>query len=254
MLPPDVRSWLRDDVLAHFVVAAVGHVPLVALGVPGRTLGKLQFHPRLMLALPVHSYANSIFLSRRIELDAACAPMEVDACAKADAERPAYEAKQAVCDGKTGQLGRPLKPLYNKPPLERQSNLTAPDRAPTPRYDAHEFCKADNAQVPRPRSAPMARDWCKRSNWLQRRLMRRALPPFFSACTTQPACPRQSWPAPVSPVLTPSRHCRRTRPNRRVRSAEPSRTALRLPAATRSENLAADHRTLAHRQESQAGD
>ena len=31
LLPPDLKSWLPDDDLAHFVVAAVERVPLSAL-------------------------------------------------------------------------------------------------------------------------------------------------------------------------------------------------------------------------------
>ncbi len=67
LLPPDLKSWLPDDDLAHFVVAAVERVPLSAFVVPGRTGGKPQYHPRLMLALLIHCYANATFSSRRIE-------------------------------------------------------------------------------------------------------------------------------------------------------------------------------------------
>ncbi len=71
LLPPDLKSWLPDDDLAHFVVAARGGggraVPFSAFVVPARTGGKPQYHPRLMLALLIHCYANGIFSSRRIE-------------------------------------------------------------------------------------------------------------------------------------------------------------------------------------------
>ena len=269
LLPPDLKSWLRDDDLAHFVVAAVERVPLVAFEVPGRTGGKPQYHPRLMLALLVYCYANGIFSSRRIEratyrdiavrfvaanlhpdhdtvavfrrtnkaaieaaflhvlllaretgllrlgtvsidgtkidanasklrsvrydrakqlraklandiaallaqaeaadaeshdpqslpqdlarrealrakLDAACARMQADARAEADAARPAFEAKQAVYDSKTGRRGRPPKPPDDEPPPEWQSNLTDPDSALMRRSDAHEFRQAYNAQA-----------------------------------------------------------------------------------------------------------
>ena len=53
LLPPDLKAWLAEDDLAHFVVAAVERVPLEAFKVPCRTGGKLQYHPRLMLALLV---------------------------------------------------------------------------------------------------------------------------------------------------------------------------------------------------------
>lgn len=67
LLPPDLKSWLPDDDLAHFVVAAVERVPLATFVVPTRTGGKPQYHPRLMLALLIHCYANGLFSSRRIE-------------------------------------------------------------------------------------------------------------------------------------------------------------------------------------------
>ncbi|AOX20494.1 IS1182 family transposase [Kozakia baliensis] len=67
LLPPDLKSWLPADDMAHFVVAAVERVPMNAFCVPIRTGGKAQYHPRLMLALLIVSYANGIFSSRRIE-------------------------------------------------------------------------------------------------------------------------------------------------------------------------------------------
>ncbi len=67
LLPPDLKSWLPEDDLAHFVVAAVERVPLGQFAVPDRSGGKPQYHPRLMLALLIYSYANGTFSSRRIE-------------------------------------------------------------------------------------------------------------------------------------------------------------------------------------------
>lgn len=67
LLPPDLKAWLPEDDLAHFVVAAVERVPLGAFKVAERTGGKPQYHPRLMLALAVYSYSNGIFSSRQIE-------------------------------------------------------------------------------------------------------------------------------------------------------------------------------------------
>ncbi len=66
LLPTDLKAWLPQDDLAHFVVAAVDRVSLGTLGVPSRT-GKPQYHPRLMLALLIYAYGNGIFSSRRIE-------------------------------------------------------------------------------------------------------------------------------------------------------------------------------------------
>ena len=67
LLPPDAKDWLPADDVAHFVVAAVERVPLGAFAVRPIPGGKAQYHPRLMLALLIYSYANGIFSSRRIE-------------------------------------------------------------------------------------------------------------------------------------------------------------------------------------------
>lgn len=67
LLPPDLKSWLPADHVAHYIVAAVERVPLGAFAVPRPTGGKAQYHPRLMLALLIYAYANGVFSSRRIE-------------------------------------------------------------------------------------------------------------------------------------------------------------------------------------------
>ena len=67
LLPPDLREWLPEDDLAHFVVAAVERVPFSQFRVNDRGTGSAQYHPRIMLALLIYCYANGIFSSRRIE-------------------------------------------------------------------------------------------------------------------------------------------------------------------------------------------
>ena len=65
LLPPDLRDWIPEDDLAHFVIEAVERVEMSAFKVNHRGTGSAQYHPRMMLALL--SYANGIFSSRRIE-------------------------------------------------------------------------------------------------------------------------------------------------------------------------------------------
>ena len=67
LLPPDLKAWVPDDDLAHFIVAAVERVPMTSFRTGSQPGGKPQYHPQLMLALLVYSYANGIFSSRRIE-------------------------------------------------------------------------------------------------------------------------------------------------------------------------------------------
>jgi transposase len=67
LLPPDLKDWLPEDDLAHFIVAAAERVRLGAFRTNPQAGGKPQYHPRLMLALLVYCYANGVFSSRRIE-------------------------------------------------------------------------------------------------------------------------------------------------------------------------------------------
>ncbi len=67
LLPPDMKDWLPDDDLAHFVIAAAERVSISAFQVNDRNSGNPQYHPRMMLALLVYAYANGLFSSRRIE-------------------------------------------------------------------------------------------------------------------------------------------------------------------------------------------
>ena len=67
MLPPDLREWIPEDDLTHFVIEAVERVDLGAFKVNRRGSGSAQYHPRMMLALLIYCYANGIFSSRRIE-------------------------------------------------------------------------------------------------------------------------------------------------------------------------------------------
>ena len=67
LLPPDLRDWISDDDLVHFVTAAVERVDIGAFKVNWRGHGKAQYHPRMMLALLIYCYANGIFSSRRVE-------------------------------------------------------------------------------------------------------------------------------------------------------------------------------------------
>ena len=67
LLPVDMRDWVPEDDLTHFVLEAVNRVPMSTFVVNERGTGSAQYHPRMMLALLVYCYANGIFGSRRIE-------------------------------------------------------------------------------------------------------------------------------------------------------------------------------------------
>jgi len=67
LLPPDLREWVQNDDLAHFVVDALAVLDLSAAHVNTRGTGNEQYPPAMMLGLLIYSYAQGIFSSRAIE-------------------------------------------------------------------------------------------------------------------------------------------------------------------------------------------
>jgi len=67
LLPVDLREWIPEDDMVHFVLEAAERVPLERFKVNGRGSGSAQYHPHMMLALLIYCYANGVFGSRRIE-------------------------------------------------------------------------------------------------------------------------------------------------------------------------------------------
>ncbi len=66
-LPPDLREWVPEDDMVHFVIEAVEGMTLPALKINRRGSGAEQYTPKMMLSLLIYCYANGIFSSRRIE-------------------------------------------------------------------------------------------------------------------------------------------------------------------------------------------
>jgi transposase len=67
LLPPDLREWIAEDDLVHFVIQAVERLPLSTFCVNHKGTGSEQYPPHMMLALVIYCYANGLFSSRRIE-------------------------------------------------------------------------------------------------------------------------------------------------------------------------------------------
>jgi transposase len=67
LLPPDLRQWIPEDHLAHYILDAVESLPLTTLRVNERGTGDEQFPPRMMLGLLIYCYATGNFSSRVIE-------------------------------------------------------------------------------------------------------------------------------------------------------------------------------------------
>ena len=67
LMPQDIRDWIGEDDIAHFILEAVERVSMTRFHVNKRGGGSAQYHPRMMLALLIYCYVNGFFSSRRIE-------------------------------------------------------------------------------------------------------------------------------------------------------------------------------------------
>jgi len=67
LLPPDLRAWVPENHLAHFILEAVESMNLTSLRVNERGTGDEQYPPRMLLALLFYCYATGTFSSRQIE-------------------------------------------------------------------------------------------------------------------------------------------------------------------------------------------
>src|SRR5208283_622409 len=67
LLPVDMRDWVPENDLVHFVISAVDTMELRSVRVNTRGSGSKQYPPAMLLALLIYCYANRLFASRRIE-------------------------------------------------------------------------------------------------------------------------------------------------------------------------------------------
>ena len=67
LLPPDMREWVGEDHLVHFILEAAEQIEVKGAKVNERGTGSEQYPPRMMLALLIYSYATGVFSSRAIE-------------------------------------------------------------------------------------------------------------------------------------------------------------------------------------------
>jgi len=67
LLPCDMRDWLPEDHIVHYIIDTIEMMDLSSFKVNGRGTGSEQFSPSMMLALLVYSYITGTFSSRKIE-------------------------------------------------------------------------------------------------------------------------------------------------------------------------------------------
>lgn len=67
LLPPDLRDWVPEDHLVHFIMDAVKMLDLSQARVNDSGSGSEQYPPSMMLGLLIYSYTTGTFSSRKIE-------------------------------------------------------------------------------------------------------------------------------------------------------------------------------------------
>jgi len=67
LLPPDLRDWVEDNDLVHFILEVVAEIPDHQASVNPRGSGSAQYPPSAMLALLLYCYTQGIYSSRKIE-------------------------------------------------------------------------------------------------------------------------------------------------------------------------------------------
>lgn len=67
LLPYNLKDWIQDDDMVHFIIEAAAMVPMEKFSINQRGTGSEQYHPHMLLALLLYCYSHGIFSSRKIE-------------------------------------------------------------------------------------------------------------------------------------------------------------------------------------------
>ena len=67
LLPPDLRSWVPENHIVHFILDAASSLDLSEFHINHRGTGSRQYPPEMMLALLIYCYSTGRFSSRVIE-------------------------------------------------------------------------------------------------------------------------------------------------------------------------------------------
>jgi transposase len=67
LLPADMREWVPENHLSHFIVDAVEQIDTRGAKINQRGCGSQQYPPSMLLALLIYSYSSGNFSSRAIE-------------------------------------------------------------------------------------------------------------------------------------------------------------------------------------------
>ena len=64
LLPPDLRDWVPEDHLVHFIMEAVGLLDVSTARINHRGSGSEQYPPSMLLGLLIYCDASGTFSSR----------------------------------------------------------------------------------------------------------------------------------------------------------------------------------------------
>jgi transposase len=67
LLPPDLRDWIPENSMVHFILETVDTLDIQTFSVNERGSGCPQYPPAMMLSLLIYCYATGRFSSRMIE-------------------------------------------------------------------------------------------------------------------------------------------------------------------------------------------
>ena len=67
LLPHNIKEWIPEDDIVHFIIEASELVTIDDFVVNERGTGNSQYHPNMMLSLLLYNYCHGIFSSRKIE-------------------------------------------------------------------------------------------------------------------------------------------------------------------------------------------
>ena len=67
ILPPDLREWVPENDIVHFIIDAVELIDLQKFKVNEKGTGSRQYPPSMMLSLMIYNYVHGTFSSRKIE-------------------------------------------------------------------------------------------------------------------------------------------------------------------------------------------
>lgn len=67
LIPPDLRDWLPNEHMVHFIMDAIKALDLSSARINIHGTGSAQYPPSMMLGLLIYSYSTGTFSSRRIE-------------------------------------------------------------------------------------------------------------------------------------------------------------------------------------------